>query len=67
MGMSQGQSAGHAWRKSSRCDSNLCVEVSLRGGEVAVRDNAAPERHLSFDSGSWTTLLRAIHAGHLQR
>jgi hypothetical protein len=56
-----------AWRKSSRCDSNHCVEVAHRDNGVAVRDNTRPETHLSFDNRSWHGLVRAIRSGELSR
>lgn len=65
--MSQVDSAGPPWRKSSRCDSNACVEVALGDGVVAIRDNTQPGRHLAFDSVSWKGLLRALHAGQFSR
>lgn len=62
--MSQQESVA-AWRKSSRCDSNHCVEVARRDNGVAVRDNTRPETHLTFDSSSWHGLVTALRSGSL--
>jgi len=56
-----------AWRKSSRCDSNHCVEVARRDNGVAVRDNTRPETYLTFDSSSWHGLVQALGSGRLSR
>lgn len=63
--MSQVDSVGPVWRKSSRCDHNACVEVARMVTVVAVRDNTQPERHLTFDRASWNGLLRALRTGQL--
>lgn len=55
------------WRKSSRCDSNACVEVAQSGSGFMIRDNTQPERHLTFDCVSWKGLLQAISTGQLHR
>ena len=55
------------WRKSSRCDSNHCVEVAVRDNGVAVRDTTRPDTHLSFDNRSWHGLVQAIRGGELSR
>lgn len=53
------------WRRSSRCESNACVEVALWPDSVAVRDNTLPHRHLTFDEASWRSLVRDIQSGRL--
>jgi hypothetical protein len=65
--MSQVESVVPGWRKSTRCDHGNCVEVRWLGQGVAVRDNARPEAHLSFDVASWRSLLRELRDGGLQR
>ena len=65
--MSQVQPWSAGWRKSSRCDNSLCVEVALGPSEVAVRDNALPDVHLAFDHTEWRGLLSAIRDGRLDR
>lgn len=59
--------SGQGWRKSSRCDNNLCVEVARLGSGVAVRDNAIPDVHLAFGDGSWRGLLRDLRDGRFDR
>jgi hypothetical protein len=63
--MSQAETVVPRWRKSSRCDNDLCVEVAWRDGEVAVRDNSRPEIHLTFDRASWHDLVREIRGSQL--
>lgn len=63
--MSQLETAGPMWRKSSRCDSATCVEVADYGSTVGVRDNTQPDVHLRFDRESWRSLLRDIRDGRL--
>lgn len=53
------------WRRSSRCESNACVEVARGHGYVAVRDNTLPHLHLRFDEASWRGLVRDIQNGRL--
>jgi hypothetical protein len=66
-GMQQVESVAPAWRKSSRCDNDLCVEVAWRDGGVAVRDNSQPQTHLSFDEASWHDLMREVRGGRFDR
>jgi hypothetical protein len=61
------QPAAPQWRRSSFCDNGNCVEVFQYPDTVAVRNNTRPERHLSFDGGSWRQLLRDICGGRLDR
>lgn len=65
--MSQRESAVPGWKKSSRCDNNLCVEVAPRDPGVSVRDNSRPEVQLSFDAASWRVLLNDLRGGRLDR
>lgn len=65
--MSQLKSSAVAWRKSSRCDSNACVEVAQLGGEVAVRNSTRPEFKLTFDGASWHGLLDELRGGRFDR
>lgn len=48
------------WRRSTRCDSNSCVEVSPGSLRVAVRDSAASGAWLTFDRGDWNTFVRDL-------
>jgi hypothetical protein len=56
--------AGAAWRKSSRSESNGCVEVAFLNGQVAVRDSkdrGGPM--LRFSHNEWETFLGGVRAG----
>jgi hypothetical protein len=65
--VNQVESVVPGWRKSSKCDNGNCVEVRWLDGGVAVRDNAEPDTHLSFDVASWRSLLRELRDGGLRR
>jgi hypothetical protein len=55
-----------AWRRSSRCSTNSCVEVAdLPGGSVAVRDSKAsgPSPVLVFDPQEWQSFISGVKAG----
>jgi uncharacterized protein DUF397 len=54
------------WRRSSRCESASCVEVSSVNGRVAMRDSKLDESPvLTFDVGVWTDFTDRIRAGEL--
>jgi hypothetical protein len=47
-----------AWQRSTRCDSNACVEVALRGEEVAMRDSKDPNGGtLLISRDTWKTFI----------
>ena len=53
-----------AWRTSTLCDLNGCVEVALLDNQVAVRD--AKDRSgpvLVFTSGEWEAFLSGVRLG----
>lgn len=53
-----------SWRKSSRCDSNGCIEVKLAESHVMVRDSKDPQSPvLSFPRASWQEFVAGIRAG----
>jgi hypothetical protein len=55
-----------AWRRSSRCSSNSCVEVGgLPDGSVAVRDSKSPDTTpvLVFATDEWTAFIAGVKAG----
>jgi hypothetical protein len=55
------------WRKSSTsADQGGCVEISVRGSFVLVRDSkSANGVTLEIASGSWRELMRRIRNGDL--
>jgi Domain of unknown function (DUF397) len=56
--------AGAAWRKSSRSESNGCVEVAFLERQIAVRDSkdrSGPV--LQFTHGEWEAFLAGIRRG----
>lgn len=46
------------WRRSSRCDTNACVEAAATMSGVEVRDSADPGGpRLAFGPGGWRAFL----------
>lgn len=48
------------WRKSSRCDSNSCVEVAPGPTRAAVRDSTDPGQWLTFAREDWRAFVRGL-------
>ena len=48
------------WRKSSRSETNNCVEV--RGDLQAIRDSKSPELIMPVDNGAVSRLVARIRA-----
>jgi hypothetical protein len=56
-----------AWRKSSRCASNACVEVAKVDGEYLVRDSKNPQTAaLSFTEAEWAAFTEGVAAGEFR-
>ncbi|HYK66805.1 MAG TPA: DUF397 domain-containing protein [Streptosporangiaceae bacterium] len=56
----------YQWRRSTKCSTNSCVEVSdLPEGWKAVRDSKAGRTGpvLLFTAEEWNTFARAVKAG----
>ena len=52
------------WRRSTKCNSGLCVEVALAEQAALVRDGKHPQgAHLTFGAQSWGAFLSAVKAG----
>lgn len=48
-----------AWRKSTRCDANACVEVAITADRVLLRDSSDPDgRCLALTRAEWVEFLR---------
>lgn len=53
-----------AWRKSSYCGSNACVQVAHTGDSYLMRDSKNPHAEpLAFTTAEWDTFIRGIQAG----
>ena len=52
-----------AWRKSSFCESNSCVEVNERRDGMAVRDSDDPTPVLQFPGAAWSHFITAVNNG----
>lgn len=61
--MSQTGSVGVDWRKSTRCESQHCVEVARVGAEVAVRNSIEPDRFIVFGGSAWRAFLDTVRTG----
>jgi hypothetical protein len=56
-----------AWRRSTRCESNSCVEVGLLSTEVAMRDSKdANGAVLLFTAAEWTAFLEGARRGEFE-
>lgn len=56
-----------AWRKSSRCGSNTCVEVAKVGDQFLVRDSKNPGvAALSFTEAEWEAFVEGVNAGEFR-
>ncbi|MGI5215069.1 DUF397 domain-containing protein [Plantactinospora sp. CA-290183] len=58
--MSQTGSVGITWRKSTRCESQHCVEVAPVGDGVAVRDSIVPDRFIVFPTAAWQAFVGTL-------
>lgn len=56
-----GQTMG--WRRSSRCESNQCVELSAGSTRVAVRDSTNPGEWLTASFADWREFVAGLRAG----
>ena len=57
---------GLAWRRSTWCSTQSCVEVAdLPDGGVAVRDSKSPESGVAliFNAGEWMSFVSGVKAG----
>jgi hypothetical protein len=53
-----------AWRKSTRCGSNACVEVAKVDGQFLVRDSKNPQlAALRFTEAEWVAFTEGVTAG----
>jgi hypothetical protein len=55
------------WRKSTRCESSMCVEMASVDGFAALRDSADPGVHLVFGAREWASVLAGVRAGEFDR
>jgi hypothetical protein len=51
------------WRKSSRCESSMCVEVSPGDDAMAMRNSTVPDQHLVIPAGDWRVFIAGVRAG----
>jgi hypothetical protein len=55
------------WVKSTRCDSNHCVEVADLGTVKGLRDSKDPGVHLTFGADQWGTFISGVQRGQFSR
>ncbi|MEV1290546.1 DUF397 domain-containing protein [Micromonospora sp. NPDC049679] len=52
------------WRRSSRCDTQACVEVRPDGDHVDIRDSAQPDGPLlTVTADAWRHFQSAVKRG----
>lgn len=56
-----------AWRKSSWCDTQACVEVVRLDDQVGVRNSRRPRQHLEFGGQAWSAFIAGVRAGDFHR
>jgi hypothetical protein len=61
--MPQTGSGSIDWRKSTRCESQHCVEVARVGAGVAVRDSTDPDQFVVFDVAAWRAFVGTLRVG----
>jgi Domain of unknown function (DUF397) len=49
-----------SFRRSSRCDTGTCVEVSI-GDVVLVRNSTRPEERVVFTKEEWRAFVAGVH------
>lgn len=60
--------ADGGWYKSSFCGNGACVEVSMAGGTVRMRDGKAPsEPFLAFSRDSWAAFVDGVRLNEFDR
>jgi hypothetical protein len=55
------------WIRSSRCESNACVEVAFRGDDVYIRSSRNPDVVLKLLGVEWEDFLIDAAAGEFRR
>ena len=51
------------WRRSSRCDTNTCLEVSRSNGMLWLRNSTQPGIAVSCTAGEWESFREALIRG----
>lgn len=56
------------WRRSTKCDSGMCLEFAVNERSALVRDSKRPAGpQLSFGPESWKDFVSAVKAGEYDR
>jgi hypothetical protein len=51
------------WKKSTKCESAACVEVSMPPGEILVRNSLIPGEVIWFTPEEWRLFIEGAKAG----
>jgi hypothetical protein len=52
------------WRRASRCGNSSCVEVAMRGDEIALRDSKLPDSPvLTYTRDEWRAFVAGVKDG----
>jgi hypothetical protein len=63
-----GSQADLAWRHSSFCSNNTCVQVAMTDDAVLIRDSKHPDvAPLRFSSAEWSDFVAGVAAGEFSR
>ena len=55
------------WQRSRLCDTNACVEATIIGDEIAVRDSKDPDGPiLRFTKSEWSAFVGGVQGGDFQ-
>lgn len=48
------------WYRSTKCESQHCVEVTRVYNKVGIRDSANPSRKMVFSANAWRAFLTML-------
>ncbi|PZM98102.1 MAG: DUF397 domain-containing protein [Actinobacteria bacterium] len=55
-----------SWRRSSRCDTQTCLEMRVDGERVVIRNSARPDGPtLTVSAVAWRAFCDAVATGEL--
>lgn len=56
-------SAVSGWRKSSKCESSMCIGVNVTPDAVLIANTANLADHLAFTPAEWRAFIAGVRAG----
>ena len=61
--MRETETSDAVWRKSSRCQTNSCVEVTRTDGRIWVRNSDEPTTAVAFTPEEWVVFVGGLQDG----